>query len=165
MREEEGERVLGSYKKARVGTSMASACIVGAESTATRKSCTGGSERKGLTDGTHRSARANDRTNGWAGKRDPRDNERSCASAGEVSADKSAPLGSGRGRRARGQAGIDRRGLPVRGSRCVGARGAGPDGLAWAEMAFPFLGIFQLIFYFIFSRVFNSKSNQISNSN
>jgi hypothetical protein len=116
MREEEGERVLGSYKKARVGTSMASACIVGAESTATRKSCTGGSERKGLTDGTHRSARANDRTSGWAGKQDPRDNERSCASAGEVSADKSAPLGSGREREESARAGWRRQA----GSACPG---------------------------------------------
>jgi hypothetical protein len=41
-----------------VGTCAASACIVGAESTETRRSCAGGSEGKGPTDRTHRSARA-----------------------------------------------------------------------------------------------------------
>jgi hypothetical protein len=45
VREEEGERVLGSYKKARVGT--------GAESMATRGLCADGSEGKGPTDETH----------------------------------------------------------------------------------------------------------------
>jgi hypothetical protein len=40
-----------------------------------------------------------------------------------------------RERRARGQAGADR---GVRLSGAAGARGAGPNGLAWAEKAFPF---------------------------
>jgi hypothetical protein len=81
-----------------VGTGAASASVVGAESTATRRSCTGGLERKGPTDGTHRSARANERMGGRASKWDLWDSERSCASAGEVGADKSAPPGSGRER-------------------------------------------------------------------
>jgi hypothetical protein len=81
-----------------VGTGATSACVVGVESTATRRSCTGGSEGKGPTDGTHRPARANERTSDWAGKRDPRDSERSCASAGEVGTEKSAPSSSGRER-------------------------------------------------------------------
>jgi hypothetical protein len=77
---------------------VASACVVGAESTAMRRSCMSGSEGKGPTDGTHRSPRANERTGGQAGKQDPRDNKRSCTSAGEVGTDKSVPLGSGRER-------------------------------------------------------------------
>jgi hypothetical protein len=77
---------------------VASACVVCAKSTTTHRSCTGGSEGQGPTDRTHRSARVNERTSGRAGKRDPRDSERSCVSAGEVGADKSAPPGSGRER-------------------------------------------------------------------
>jgi hypothetical protein len=47
-----------------------------------------------------------------------------------------------------------------------GARGgAGLNGLVWAEMAFSFFLEFLLPFLFIFSRVFNSNSNQVSNSN
>jgi hypothetical protein len=41
-----------------VGTGAALVCIMGAESTATRWSSAGGSEGKGLTDGTRGSARA-----------------------------------------------------------------------------------------------------------
>jgi hypothetical protein len=110
-----------------VGTGAALACIVGAESTATRRSCTGCSEGKSPTDGTHRLARVNERTGDRAGQRNPRDSERSSMSAGKVGADKLAPLGSGRERRARGRAGADMRGLPVRGGRRTGAgaRGAG----------------------------------------
>jgi hypothetical protein len=39
---------------------VASACVVGVESTATRRSCADGSEGKGPTDGTHRSVRADE---------------------------------------------------------------------------------------------------------
>jgi hypothetical protein len=46
-----------------------------------------------------------------------------------------------------------------------GARGARLIGLAWAEMVFSFFLEFLLPFLFIFSRVFNSNSNQVSNSN
>jgi hypothetical protein len=48
-----------------------------------------------------------------------------------------------------------------------GARGRrrGLNGLVWAEMAFSFFLEFLLPFLFIFSRVFNSNSNQVSNSN
>jgi hypothetical protein len=42
---------------------------------------------------------------------------------------------------------------------------AGFIGLAWAEMAFSFFLQFLLPFPFVFSRVFNSNSNQVSNSN
>jgi hypothetical protein len=54
MREEEGEQLLGSWKKAEVGTGGASACVVGAESMAMRRSCMGVSEGKDSTDTTHR---------------------------------------------------------------------------------------------------------------
>jgi hypothetical protein len=39
------------------------------------------------------------------------------------------------------------------------------NGLAWTEMAFSFFLKFLLSFLFIFSRVFNSNSIQVSNSN
>jgi hypothetical protein len=42
---------------------------------------------------------------------------------------------------------------------------AGLNGLVWAELAFPFFLEFLVSFLFIFSRVFNSNSNQVSNSN
>jgi hypothetical protein len=42
---------------------------------------------------------------------------------------------------------------------------AGLIGLVWAKMAFSFFLEFLLPFLFIFSRVFNSNSNQVSNSN
>jgi hypothetical protein len=43
--------------------------------------------------------------------------------------------------------------------------GAGLNGLPWAELAFPIFLEFLLPFLFIFSRVFNSNSNQVTNSN
>jgi hypothetical protein len=49
-----------------------------------------------------------------------------------------------------------------------GARGrtrARLIGLTWAEIAFSFFLEFLLPFLFIFSRVFNSNSNQVLNSN
>jgi hypothetical protein len=41
----------------------------------------------------------------------------------------------------------------------------GPAGLTWAEMEFSFFLEFLMPFLFIFSRVFNSNSNQVSISN
>jgi hypothetical protein len=49
-----------------------------------------------------------------------------------------------------------------------GARGrawAELSGPVWAEIGFPFFRDFLIAFLFIFSRVFNSNSNQVSNSN
>jgi hypothetical protein len=46
-----------------------------------------------------------------------------------------------------------------------GARGAGLNGLNWAEFAFPFSREFLIAFLFIFFRVFNSNSNHVSYSN
>jgi hypothetical protein len=58
--------------------------------------------------------------------------------------------------------GADRRGPPVRHRRRARAR---LSGLTWAEIGFPFSWDFLIAFLFIFSRVFNSNSNQVSNSN
>jgi hypothetical protein len=67
---------------------------------------------------------------------------------------------------ARARVGADKRGPPVRYRGRVGARvRVGLSGLVWAEMAFSFFLEFLLPFLFIFSRVFNSNSNQVSNSN
>jgi hypothetical protein len=46
-----------------------------------------------------------------------------------------------------------------------GAREAGPNGPTWVELAFLFSREFLIAFLFIFSRVFNSNSNQVPNSN
>jgi hypothetical protein len=58
---------------------------------------------------------------------------------------------------------------PIGGARLSGTEGAraraGLSGLVWAEMAFSFFLEFLFPFLFIFSRVFNSNSNQVSNSN
>jgi hypothetical protein len=126
---------------------VASACVLGAESTATRRSCTGGSEGKGPTDGTHRSVRANERTGGRVGKRDPWDSERSCASAGEVGADKSAPLSSGREGEESAWAGWrDRQGPAVRGGRRAGLGLMGWLGSKWLfSRDFPIA----FLFYFL----------------
>jgi hypothetical protein len=45
------------------------------------------------------------------------------------------------------------------------ARVAGPGGLVWAKMAFSFFLNFLIAFPFLFSRVFNPNSIQVSNSN
>jgi hypothetical protein len=56
--------------------------------------------------------------------------------------------------------GADRRGPPVR--HRGHARGAGLAWAKWAEMAFSISREFLIAFLFIFSRVFNSNSNQVS---
>jgi hypothetical protein len=45
------------------------------------------------------------------------------------------------------------------------ARVARPSGLVWARMAFSFFLNFLIAFPFLFSRVFNPNSIQVSNSN
>jgi hypothetical protein len=57
------------------------------------------------------------------------------------------------------------RGLPIRGWERVGARGAGPARPTWAEMGFSIFQGISKAFLFIFSTVFNSNSNQVSNWN
>jgi hypothetical protein len=58
---------------------------------------------------------------------------------------------------------------PTGGARLSGTGGAraraGLSGPIWAEIGFPFSRDFLIAFLFIFSRVFNSNSNQVSNSN
>jgi hypothetical protein len=61
----------------------------------------------------------------------------------------------------RGSPGADRRGPPVRGDRSTGARGW--PGLG--RIGFFLFPEFPNCFPFLFSRVFNSNSNQVSNSN
>jgi hypothetical protein len=51
-----------------------------------------------------------------------------------------------------------------RGHAGAGAR-TGLSGLPWAKFGFPFSREFLIAFLFIFSRVFKSNSNQVSNSN
>jgi hypothetical protein len=60
-----------------------------------------------------------------------------------------------------------RRGPPIRhkDARAQARAGAWLNGLLWAELAFPIFLEFLLPFLFIFFRVFNSNSNQVSNSN
>jgi hypothetical protein len=91
---------------------------------------------------------------GW----DPRGRERKRARAKRNGADRLAPIEQREGERERrgARVGADRQGPPVRDQGRVGrARGAGPDGPTWSEMAFPFSGEFLIDFLFIFSRVFN----------
>jgi hypothetical protein len=81
-----------------------------------------------------------------------------------VGADKPGPRGSERERergREGARVGADWRGPPIRHRRRVGARGAGLSGPTWAELGFLFSREFLIAFLFIFSRVFNSNSNQI----
>jgi hypothetical protein len=71
--------------------------------------------------------------------------------------------GGREGERARGR---DRLTGEGRLSARTGTRArAGPTRLAWAKLVFPFFLEFLMLFYFIFPRVFNSNSNQVSNSN
>jgi hypothetical protein len=83
-----------------------------------------------------------------------------------------APTGRSHGAaRERGREGAqacaDKRGPPVRhrDARARARARVGLNGLPWADLAFPIFLEFLLPFLFIFSRVFNSNSNQVSNSN
>jgi hypothetical protein len=56
-------------------------------------------------------------------------------------------------------------GVRLSGAPGTSARAAGPGGLVWAKLDFSFFLNFLIAFPFLFSRVFNSNSNQISNLN
>jgi hypothetical protein len=88
--------------------------------------------------------------------------ERTFACAKGNGADRPSPPGSER-ERGRGRArGRDRLTGDGHLSARAGSRArAGPTGLAWAELVFPFFLEFLMLFYFIFPRVFNSNSNQV----
>jgi hypothetical protein len=58
----------------------------------------------------------------------------------------------------------DRWGPPVRHRGARARARAGLSGPTWAELGFPFSRDFLIAFLFILSRVFNSNSNQVSNS-
>jgi hypothetical protein len=90
------------------------------------------------------------------------DIERGAGARGRTSADMSGPRERER-ERERGATGL----APTGGTRLSGRGGAraGLNGPAWAEMAFYIFLEFLLPFLFIFSRVFNSNSIQVSNSN
>jgi hypothetical protein len=57
------------------------------------------------------------------------------------------------------------RGAHLSGTKGARARGVGLCGPTWAELAFLFSREFLIAFLFIFYRVLNSNSNQVSNSN
>jgi hypothetical protein len=69
------------------------------------------------------------------------------------------------GERDRARSGLRRQAGPACQTQEACGAGAGLIVLTWAEMAFSFFLEFLLPFLFIFSRVFNSNSNQVSNSN
>jgi hypothetical protein len=67
---------VGYYKKAGVGTGASLACIMGVESTTTRRSCACGSGGTDTTGGTHGSARVGERTGSQRLRRGPAGRER-----------------------------------------------------------------------------------------
>jgi hypothetical protein len=90
-----------------------------------------------------------------------RDRERECA-GGEARLRQLWPTGHRERGRGHAQACADRRGPPVRHTGRAGASAwAGLSGPTYAEMAFSISREFLIVFLFIFSRVFNSNSNQI----
>jgi hypothetical protein len=110
------------------------------------------------------------RTDRW-GLRDrerERERERERARGREEQHRQYWPTGQreGEGERARGLAPIG--GTPLSDTEGVRARAQGGAGLnepTWAELGFSIFREFLIAFLFIFSRVFNSNSNQVSNSN
>jgi hypothetical protein len=96
-----------------------------------------------------------------------REVEREEGRAGEeTGADNSAPLCSERegGKRAWDNLPLTG-GARLSGAAGARARAAGPGGLVWARMDFSFFLNFLISFPFLFSRVFNPNSFQVSNSN
>jgi hypothetical protein len=90
--------------------------------------------------------------------------ERERARVRKDSAEKPGPRGSER-ERERGRAGWRRQAGPACQAPRARGRGAALIGPTWAELGFLFSREFLIAFLFIFSRVFNPNSNQVSNSN
>jgi hypothetical protein len=94
-----------------------------------------------------------------------RDREGSKREGERNDTDRSSPRGSKRETGREGALNL----APTGGARLSGTdgthAGAGLSGPTWAELGFPFSREFLIAFLFIFSRVFNSNSNQVSNSN
>jgi hypothetical protein len=99
-------------------------------------------------------------TTDWWGRRD---RERSEGAGERNDADRPGPWGIERERGREGALEL----APTGGARLSGTEGvrAGLSGPVWAEIGFPFSREFLIAFLFIFSRVSNSTSNQVSNSN
>jgi hypothetical protein len=95
----------------------------------------------------------------------PRGRERALARREMTPTDRPHKAVRERGREG-ARVGADRRDPPVRHRGRAGAsvRGAGLNGPTWAELGFSIFREFLIAFLFIFSRVFNSNSNQVSNS-
>jgi hypothetical protein len=98
-------------------------------------------------------------TNDWWGRRD---RERGASARRRTSADRSSPRDREREGERRDRVDADTRDPPVRQRGRAWARLNGPSS---AEMAFSIFLEFLLPFLLIFSRVFNSNSIQVSNSN
>jgi hypothetical protein len=155
---------------ARVVAGVASARVVGAESTACTRvvrtdSLGDGSDRRGSTG---QRERARERAVS-ADRRDPLHRERTGRAHEGKRRRQVGPTGQrerGSGD-ARARTGTNGWGPPVRGGEQARAEmgRAGPTGLSWAEMAFPFSFEFLFPFLFIFSIEFKSNKTTNSNSN
>jgi hypothetical protein len=90
------------------------------------------------------------------------DRERECGHGGKERCRQLGPTEQREREGVSARVGADRRGPPVR--HQGRARGLGLVGWFGLNWLFPFLE-FLIAFLFIFSKVFNSNSNQVSNSN
>jgi hypothetical protein len=132
---------VGYYKKAGVGTGASLACIMGVESTTTRRSCACGSGGTDTTGGTHGSARVGERTGSQRLRRGPAGQREKGACTKETGVDRSAPLGSGRerGSECTDAAIADRWVPPVRQSGRARMAWLGWAGLLGLNLVFPSL--------------------------
>jgi hypothetical protein len=106
-------------------------------------------ELTGLAHGAEREKRDARGNGSTTGDPDPRDRERRGSErAKETGADRSAPLGSEREKEGTRERLAPKGGVHLSGA--AGARGTGPGGLVWAEMAFFFSLDFLIPFPFLF---------------
>jgi hypothetical protein len=118
-----------------------------------------GGPRRRKREGGHTGQRLGDWRTGPARQRGKRGTQ-----AKGTGADNLAPLGSEREREGCGADWRRQAGSACQERKARG-RAARPCGLVWAKLAFSFFLNFLIAFPFLFSRVFNSNSNQVSNSN